>query len=332
MELRQIRHFIAIVEEKNFALAARRVCISQPALSRSLRMLEATLKARLIERGPRRSVPSVAGERFLPHARAILADCERAKAAVRDGDGRSTRLVTVGIAAPLSSWLAGQITSRVAQEFPEVQLCFKEGTAEELVGLLRAGSIRFALSTLSRDENDPLIVSESLAPLNSVVVGLREPEPAHLFRDPAPPHLPSRWVTLDGLDDHVSLHHHFYRLGIGNPCVTLTGSIVRLRSLITDFGHTGFVPSQLLNAELLRGALQMLDVDIPQGSRSVGILHLDDMPRLPVMERIKAIVRDCWVDAETIMPARLAANAPASIRRSTTPRRPSPSDSLAYRR
>ncbi len=76
----------------------------------------------------------------------------------------------------------------------------------------------------------------------------------------------------------------------------------------------------------------MLDVDIPQGSRSVGILHLDDMPRLPVMERIKAIVRDCWVDAETIMPARLAANAPASIRRSTTPRRPSPSDSLAYRR
>jgi DNA-binding transcriptional LysR family regulator len=332
MELRQIRHFIAIVEEENFALAARRVCISQPALSRSLRMLESTLQARLIERGPRRSVPSVAGERFLPHARAILADCERAKSAIRDADGHSTRLVTIGIDAPLSSWLAGRIAARIGEELPEVQLCFKEGTAEDLVGLLRAGRIQIALAALSRDEWDPLVLTEALAPLRSVVVGPRDPARANPSRDPAPSRIPSRWVTLEGLDDHVSLHQHFSGLGIGNPCVTLASSLTRLRSLIIDCEHTAFVPAQLLHAELLRGVLQVLDVEIPHGARSVGLLQLADMPRLPVTERIKAIVRDCWIAAETPNFARLVANAPASIRWSTTPRGALRADALVHRR
>jgi DNA-binding transcriptional LysR family regulator len=297
MELRQIRHFIAIVEEKNFAIAARRVCISQPALSRSLRILEANLQTCLIERGIRRSIPTAAGERFLPHARAILADCERAISAVQDSENHSARSVTIGVAAPLSSWLSSHITARVPQELPGVQLCFKEGTPEDLVGLLRTGRIPFMLSALFRDSMDPLVMTEALAPLQSVVVGPQDLEPAQLTRETAGAPLPSRWVTLDGLDDHVSLHQHFRQRGLGNPCVTLTGSLARLRSLITDGGHMALVPPQLLQSELLGGDLRILEVDIPQGARSVGLFHLHGARRLPLMESIKGIVRDGMMES-----------------------------------
>ena len=292
MELRQIRHFIAIVEEENFVLAARRVCISQPALSRSLRMLETALQVRLIERGLRRSSPTIAGERFLPYARAILANCERAQSVVQDGDCKSTRLVTVGITAPLSAWIALRIAARIPRELAGVQICFREGTPEDLVGLLRTDRIPLALTTLSCNDMDPLVVAEPLMPLRSVVFGLRKPGPVHLSRAPARALLPGRWVTLDGLDDHVALHEHFSQRGLGIPCVTLAGSLAQLRSLIND-GHTALVPAQLLHAELLRGDFQILDFDIPQGARSVAMLHLNGTPDVPHMERVKAIVREC---------------------------------------
>jgi DNA-binding transcriptional LysR family regulator len=298
MELRQIRHFLAIVEEENFVLAARRVCISQPALSRSLRMLEAALKVRLIERGLRRSVPSVAGERFLPYARAILANCERAQSVVQDTDCKSARLVTLGITAPLSSWVALRIAARIPRELPGVQICFREGTPEDLLGLLRAGRIPLALSTLSCNDMDPLVATEALTQLRSVVVGPPKPGPVHLTGAPARALLPSRWVTLDGLDDHIALHEHFSQRGLGIPCVTLAGSLGHLRSLITD-GHTALVPAQLLRAELRRGDFRMLDFDIPQGARAVAMLYLNNTPKLPHMECVKAIVRDCVKASET---------------------------------
>lgn len=312
MELRQIRHFIAIVEEKNFALAARRACISQPALSRSLRMLEADLQTRLIERGPRRSVPTASGERFLPHARAILADCERARSAVNVSDTHSTRLLTIGVAAPLSDWFAFRIATRLALELPQARVCFKESPPEDLAGLIRAASISFAITTRSGDAMDPGVVTEALAPLHSVVVGPQEAEPFHLSRNAARALLPTRWVTLDGLDDHLSLHEHFRQSGLGNPCVMLTGSLARLRSLVTESGRTALVPPQLLDAELNRGDLRVLEVDIPQRARSVGILHLDDTPCLPLMERIKAIVRECWSEARTPVFAALGPSATSS--------------------
>jgi hypothetical protein len=62
--------------------------------------------------------------------------------------------------------------------------------------------------------------------------------------------------------------------------------------LITEGGHMALVPPQLVQPDLLRGRLRVMEVDIPQGARSVGIFHLPGTRRLPLMESIKGIVRD----------------------------------------
>jgi DNA-binding transcriptional LysR family regulator len=83
MDLRQLRYFVAAAEEKSFLLAAKRVHVSQPALSLRLKELELNLKTSLFRRHPRGVELTEAGETLLPHAREVLAAIARADKSVR---------------------------------------------------------------------------------------------------------------------------------------------------------------------------------------------------------------------------------------------------------
>jgi len=74
MELRQLEHFVAVAEERNFTRAAERVVIVQSGLSSSIRALEAELGAELFDRNTRRVSLTPAGQALLPEARTKSAD------------------------------------------------------------------------------------------------------------------------------------------------------------------------------------------------------------------------------------------------------------------
>jgi DNA-binding transcriptional LysR family regulator len=80
MELRQLRYFVAIAEERHFGRAAHRLQIATPTLSQQLRALERSLGLKLVDRtppGPVTLTPS--GEVLLGHARILLTRADRAR-------------------------------------------------------------------------------------------------------------------------------------------------------------------------------------------------------------------------------------------------------------
>ncbi|MGZ5153410.1 MAG: LysR family transcriptional regulator, partial [Burkholderiales bacterium] len=77
VRLAQLRHFLLIVETKSFRVAAKRAFRSQPALSQSIRQLEARLGQPLFEDGSRTTLTPF-GESCLPVIRELVAHIDRA--------------------------------------------------------------------------------------------------------------------------------------------------------------------------------------------------------------------------------------------------------------
>ena len=84
MELRHLRYFVAVAEERSFVQAARRLRVAQPALSKQIRDLESELGVVLLDRLPRGVRLTPAGEAFLANARITLDAAGRAVTCARD--------------------------------------------------------------------------------------------------------------------------------------------------------------------------------------------------------------------------------------------------------
>lgn len=87
VELRHLRAFVTVARLRSFTRAAEELLVTQPALSRTVAQLEATLRVTLLERTSRRVELTTAGTEFLGHAERVLATVDQALASVRQEVG-----------------------------------------------------------------------------------------------------------------------------------------------------------------------------------------------------------------------------------------------------
>jgi DNA-binding transcriptional LysR family regulator len=138
MELRHIRYFLAVAEERNFTRAAARVGIGQPPLSQQIKDLEREVGAALFHRIPQGAELTDAGRAFLEHVRAIPPQAERAvRAAQRAARGEigSLRVGYTG-SAPFNPIVTGAIRS-FKRAYPDVDLTLEESNTAHLIASLR---------------------------------------------------------------------------------------------------------------------------------------------------------------------------------------------------
>ena len=109
MELRHLRYFVAVAEEKSITVAAKqRLRTAQPSLSRQLRELETEVGAGLMTRSARGIELTAAGRTFLDHARLALAQVEAAAAAARRAAHPEERTLALGFLSGCEpDWLPG---------------------------------------------------------------------------------------------------------------------------------------------------------------------------------------------------------------------------------
>ncbi|MET7274085.1 LysR family transcriptional regulator [Streptomyces flaveolus] len=144
MEIRQLRHFMAVVTEGSFTAAARRELIVQSALSTSVRNLERELGADLFDRTGRRVVLTEAGRALLPQARALLAGAEEARQAVAAVTGLAAGRVAIGTIQTLTCVDLPAELATFHRRFPGVQVSVRDAPVGELAEALRAGELDLA--------------------------------------------------------------------------------------------------------------------------------------------------------------------------------------------
>src|SRR4051812_13872033 len=141
MELRHLRYFVAIAEERSFTRAAERLWVAQPGLSTQIRRLESELGVQLFDRHTRGVDLTDAGELFLERARTALAAADVARSTGHDleeGLVGSVRLgIVTGVGRPGTSALLGHF----GRERPAVELTVVETFGGTLLRDLRDGRL-----------------------------------------------------------------------------------------------------------------------------------------------------------------------------------------------
>src|SRR5688500_19374106 len=122
MELRHLRYFLAIVAERHFTRAAKKLGIAQPPLSQQIRQLEDEVGTRLFTRTARGVTLTAAGEAFLPHAEAALREVERARTAARRVSHGDLGTIRIGFtSAPSLNPLVPAALSAFRTAYPDVE-------------------------------------------------------------------------------------------------------------------------------------------------------------------------------------------------------------------
>jgi DNA-binding transcriptional LysR family regulator len=145
MELRHLRYFIAVAEERHVTRAAARLGIAQPPLTQQIKALERELGVPLFMRAGRGVALTAAGEAFLDDARAILAQAASAARKARDtAQGLRGRL-KVGFTESASFHpLVAESFRAFRGVYPEVELMLREGPSTELISAIGAGALDVA--------------------------------------------------------------------------------------------------------------------------------------------------------------------------------------------
>jgi LysR family hca operon transcriptional activator len=166
MELRHLRYFVAVAEEKSITVAAaRRLRTAQPSLSRQLRELETEVGARLMTRSARGIELTAAGKTFLDHARLALAQVEAAAAAARRAAHPEQRTLALGFLSGCEpEWLPG-VMHVLREELPGIEVTISSKHSPQLADGLATGKLDAAF--LRPEERYPdlaykVLVSEPL--------------------------------------------------------------------------------------------------------------------------------------------------------------------------
>jgi DNA-binding transcriptional LysR family regulator len=153
MELRHLRYFVAVAEERHFGRAAARLHMAQPPLSQQIRQLESELGLQLLRRTTRRVELTAAGEAYLIRARQIIAAVSSAAGeAQRVAAGLQGRLV-IGCVGSATYSLLPQLVRTLRDELPDVEVSVQgEMLAPDQVGALLDGRIDLGLLRPPVDE------------------------------------------------------------------------------------------------------------------------------------------------------------------------------------
>jgi DNA-binding transcriptional LysR family regulator len=180
VEVRELRSFVAVAEEGGLSAAGRRLHVSQPAVSQTIRSLERELGVQLLVRGSTGTRLTDAGRVLLAEAREVLARHDQAVAAVAGAGAGTTGVLRLGVPLELPPDLLTTALTRLRSTLPNVRVQARHLSTSAQIAELHAERLDVALvrERVAGPEFDAmLIVTERLGVLLTTALADEIAEP-----------------------------------------------------------------------------------------------------------------------------------------------------------
>lgn len=158
MDINALQAFLAVAETASFSLAAERLFLTQPAISKRISALEESLGAKLFDRIGRQVTLTEAGRALLPRAQRILAELEDSQRAIANLGGQVAGRLTFGTSHHIGLHRLPPILRLYTERFPEVQLDIRFMDSEEACKAVEHGDLELGIVTLPRHPSPALAV------------------------------------------------------------------------------------------------------------------------------------------------------------------------------
>lgn len=293
LTIRHLRMVVAIVEEGNLVRAAKRLNMTQSAVTKALQEVEALTRAQLFDRTNRGVVPTIYGGTLAEHARLVitqLAHAEEHLADLRDGTGGR---VAIGTLLSASAELLPTAIARLRRDRPNLVVKIVEGTNDVLIPALRAGELDMVVGRLSEHRDRLNVIQEVLMDDIACVVARR----GHPLTE-RPQLSLSELVDWEWIlpPPAASLRRQidiaFRQEGLEPPPHAVESvSLLTNRGLLIDADYLGVFPGQVARREAASGALAILPVTLHATARPIGITTRTNARLSPAAEVLVGMLR-----------------------------------------
>ncbi|WP_158014868.1 LysR family transcriptional regulator [Mycobacterium basiliense] len=247
-EMRLLRYFVTVAEERHFARAADRLHIAQPPLSQQIQKLERQLGVDLIDRSRRPIELTDAGKALLPEARLALTHAERAFAAARRAATGQLGHLHIGALQAAVDGVLSYVMRAHHRDYPDVTLELNElGTHEQVTQLVER---RIDIGFLRGPVDDPSLTIQTLID-DPLVLVTSEDDPLAAQQRIAPSLLADQpmilWTRSAAATTYADIVEFFRTHNIEPPIVDEVPRIQTILALVASGSGSSLLPASFIN-------------------------------------------------------------------------------------
>jgi LysR family transcriptional regulator, hydrogen peroxide-inducible genes activator len=296
MNLRDLSYLVALAEHRHFGRAAEASFVSQPTLSTQIRKLEDELGVALVERTPRKVLLTETGREIARRARGVLSQVDEIKSIAQRTRDPESGTIRLGIFPTLGPYLLPHVIPHLRQRFPRLELLLREEKTEQILGMLREGTLDAGILALPMHDdslhveflfeepfvlavpdNHPLAGRQSLKMEDLADQNLLLLEDGHCLRDQA-----------------LEVCH---LAGAGEKTGFRATSLETLRQMVSANVGITLMPILAVKPPVAQaGNVRLIEFDSPAPSRRIAMVWRKSSAMTPFFTALAEVIRDVPIE------------------------------------
>lgn len=278
-----LRAFAAVAQLGSFTAAAQALHLTQPAISKAVRELEALLEIPLLERHPRQVRLTEAGSALFEHARAIFALERAALEDLRDRIGLEKGRLVVGASTTVGAYWLPPYLAEFIRAYPGITVNLVSGNTDSMARRVLDYEVDLAL--VEGPVADPRLACQPWLEERLTIVA---PPGQHLHKEQLEA---ACWIVREEGSGTSQVTRDLLRqMGITPRRTAVVTNNTMIVQMVMAGAGVGLVPCKVAQPEIRRGSLEEVELDGEPLVRELNRIYLHQRPASPARTAFERIL------------------------------------------